>query len=116
MSFQHLCLVASYGICSQDIGVDGQTFLPNNLRFRPVAFLCCILYCVSRVHHLDRRRRKTSKKDVGIPQKNGGCIPTKILIEMRHIVCQPLADIWNSEIIEGKIFSKKLKLGDITPL
>ena len=50
------------------------------------------------------------------PQKNGGSIPTKILIEMRHIVCQPLADIWNSEIIEGKNFSKKLKLGDITPL
>ena len=50
------------------------------------------------------------------PRKNGGCIPTKILKEMRHIVSKPLAEIWNTELIKNKTFSNKLKLGDITPL
>ena len=50
------------------------------------------------------------------PKKNGGCIPTKLLIEMRHIVCQPLAEIWNKELLEEKTFSGKLKLGDISAL
>ena len=50
------------------------------------------------------------------PRKNGGCIPTKLLIEMQHVVRQPLADIWNSELLNEKVFSGKLKLGDITAL
>ena len=48
------------------------------------------------------------------PKKNGGCIPTKLLIEMRHMVSQPLADVWNNELLKDKIFSSKLKLGDIS--
>ena len=50
------------------------------------------------------------------PKKNGGCIPTKLLKEMRHIVSEPLAEVWNSELIRNKTFSGKLKLGDITPV
>ena len=50
------------------------------------------------------------------PKKNGGCIPTKLLKEMRHIVSEPLADVWNSQLIRDKTFSAKLKLGDITPV
>ena len=49
-------------------------------------------------------------------KKNGGCIPTKLLKEMRHIVKTPLAEVWNEEVIKGKIFPDKLKLGDITPV
>ena len=49
-------------------------------------------------------------------KKNGGCIPTKMLIECRDIVCKPLADIWNTELIKNQTFSAKLKLGDITPI
>ena len=49
-------------------------------------------------------------------KKNGGCIPTKMLIECRNIVCKPLADIWNTELIKNKSFSTNLKLGDITPI
>ena len=50
------------------------------------------------------------------PKKNGGCIPTKLLKEMRHIVSEPLADVWNTQLIRDKTFSGKLKLGDITPV
>ena len=50
------------------------------------------------------------------PKKNGGCIATKLLKEMNHILCQPLADVWNTELLKNKTFSGKLKLGDITPL
>ena len=50
------------------------------------------------------------------PKKNGGCIPTKLLIATRHIVSKPLAEIWNEELVKGKTFSGKLKLGDITPI
>ena len=35
-------------------------------------------------------------------KKNGGCIPTKILKEMHHIVKAPLAEIWNEEVIKNK--------------
>ena len=49
-------------------------------------------------------------------KKNGGCIPTKMLKEMHHIVKTPLADIWNEEVIKSKTFPAKLKLGDITPV
>ena len=48
--------------------------------------------------------------------KNGGCIPTKLLKENRHIVSEHLAEIWNTELVENQTFSKKLKLGDITPI
>ena len=50
------------------------------------------------------------------PKKNGGCIPTKLLKEMRHIVSEPLAEVWNSQLIRDKTFSGRLKLGDITPV
>ena len=49
-------------------------------------------------------------------KRNGGCIPTKLLKEMCHIVKKPLTEIWNEEIIKNKTFSSKLKLGDITPV
>ena len=49
-------------------------------------------------------------------KKNGGCIPTKILKEMHHIVKTPLAEIWNEEVIKNKTYPAKLKLGDITPV
>ena len=49
-------------------------------------------------------------------KKNGGCIPTKLLKEMHHIVRKPLAEVWNNEVIKDKTFSTKLKLGDITPV
>ena len=32
------------------------------------------------------------------------------------IICEPLKNIWNDEIIRNKIFSKNLKLADITPI
>ena len=50
------------------------------------------------------------------PKKNGGCIPTKLLIATRHIESEPLAKIWNEELVKNKTFSGKLKLGDITPI
>ena len=50
------------------------------------------------------------------PKKNGGCIPTKLLKEMCHIVKKPLTDVWNEEVIKSKTFSLKSKLGDITPV
>ena len=49
-------------------------------------------------------------------KKNGGCIPTKLLKEMHHIAKTPLSNIWNEEVIKGKTFPAKLKLGDITPV
>ena len=49
-------------------------------------------------------------------KKNGGCIPTKLLKDMCHIVKKPLTDVWNDEIIKNKTFSSKLKLRDITPV
>ena len=48
------------------------------------------------------------------PKKNGGDIPTKLLRDIRSIVCQPLAEIWRTQCVEKKIFPAKLKLGDIT--
>ena len=38
------------------------------------------------------------------PKKNGGCIPTKLLKELRHVVRKPLTEIWNNEVIRDKIF------------
>ena len=50
------------------------------------------------------------------PKKNGGEIPTRILRDMRKIVCGPLAEIWGEQCVVRKIFPSKLKLGDITPV
>ena len=37
------------------------------------------------------------EKELGAlnPKKNGGCIPTKQLKKVKHIVAKPLTDIWN---------------------
>ena len=40
-------------------------------------------------------------------KKNGGCIPTKLLKEMHHIVRKPLTEVWNEEVINSKTFSSK---------
>ena len=48
------------------------------------------------------------------PKKNGGDIPTKILMDMRAIVSKPLAEIWDKQCVVNHIFPGKLKLGDIT--
>ena len=50
------------------------------------------------------------------PKKNDGCIPTKLLKELRHVVSKPLAEVWNTQLIRNKTFSGRLKLGDITPV
>ena len=50
------------------------------------------------------------------PRKNGGSIPTKILKDVRGVVKEPLASLWNKQCIEKKIFPNKLQLGDITPV
>ena len=50
------------------------------------------------------------------PKKNGGGIPTRILIDMRSIVSEPLSEIWNEQCVSKKDFPGKLKLGDITPV
>ena len=49
-------------------------------------------------------------------RKNGGCIPTKQLKKMKHIVSEPLADIWNNECVKNKLYSDRLKLSAITPV
>ena len=49
------------------------------------------------------------------PKKNGGSIPTKQLKEVGDIVSEPIAMIWNTEIIQKNIFAGQLKLADITP-
>ena len=43
-------------------------------------------------------------------------IPAKQLKETMDIICEPRKNIWNDEIIRNKIFPKKLKLADITPI
>ena len=48
------------------------------------------------------------------PRKNGGSIPTRILIDMRSVVSKPLAAIWKEQCVEKRDFPSKLKLGDIT--
>lgn len=37
------------------------------------------------------------------PKKNGECVPSKLLKEMRHIVSEPLAEVWNSELIRSSL-------------
>ena len=49
-------------------------------------------------------------------KKNGGCISTKLLKEVRSVVSKPLAEVWNSQVISDKTFSRRLKLGDISPV
>ena len=43
-------------------------------------------------------------------------IPVKRLKETADIVAEPLVEIWANEIVRGRNFSGKLKLGDISPL
>ena len=50
------------------------------------------------------------------PKKNGGCIPTKYLKQVRYIICKPMASIWNKECVQTRIFPGRLKLSDITPV
>ena len=49
-------------------------------------------------------------------KKNGGCISTKLLKEVCFVISKPLAEVWNSQIIRDKTFSRRLKLGDISPV
>ena len=43
-------------------------------------------------------------------------IPAKQLKQTVDIICEPLKNIWNEEVIQNKIFPSKLKLADITPI
>ena len=43
-------------------------------------------------------------------------IPTKLLKQVTDIIIEPLAEIWNTEIIVKKNFSAELKLADLTPI
>ena len=43
-------------------------------------------------------------------------IPTKQLKLMCEVVCEPLMEIWNEEVIQNKKFPAKLKLADISPI
>ena len=43
-------------------------------------------------------------------------IPVKLLKEAVDIVAAPLTEIWVKEIVRGRTFAGKLKLGDVTPL
>ena len=43
-------------------------------------------------------------------------IPTKQLKQVCEVVCEPLMEIWNEEIIRDKTFPAKLKLADISPI
>ena len=52
------------------------------------------------------------------PKKSGTFqdIPVRILKQEEDIVVSPLTEIWNTEIVQNRKFSSKLKLADITPL
>ena len=57
------------------------------------------------------------EKELGAnSRKNGGCIPTKQLKKMKHIVSKPLTDIWNTECVKNGLYPGRLKLSDITPV
>ena len=43
-------------------------------------------------------------------------IPTKLLKQVIDIIVEPLAEIWNTEIIDHHKFPAELKLADITPI
>ena len=43
-------------------------------------------------------------------------IPAIILKQIDEIAAEPLANIWNNEIISKQKFPSKLKLADVTPL
>ena len=49
-------------------------------------------------------------------RKHGGCIPTKQLKKMKHVVSKPLTDIWNNECVKNRLYPGRLKLSDITPV
>ena len=52
------------------------------------------------------------------PRKSGTFmnIPATLLKEVKDIAAEPLAKIWNTEIILNEKFPTRLKLADITPL
>ena len=50
------------------------------------------------------------------PKKNGGCIPTKYLKQVRHVISEPMASIWNIECVQNRTFPARLKLSNITPI
>ena len=52
------------------------------------------------------------------PRKSGTFIniPTSLLKKVKDVDAEPLAKIWNTEIISNKKFPTRLKLADITPL
>ena len=52
------------------------------------------------------------------PRKSGTFmnIPASLLKEVKDIAAEPLAKIWNTEIISNEKFPSQLKLADITPL
>ena len=43
-------------------------------------------------------------------------IPTSILKKVKRVIVQPLREIWNNEIVNGKTFPDQLKLADIIPI
>ena len=43
-------------------------------------------------------------------------IPTKQLKQVCEVICEPLTEIWNKEVIQNKKFPAKLKLADISPI
>ena len=43
-------------------------------------------------------------------------IPTKQLKQGCKVVCEPLMEVWNEEVIQNKKFPAKLKLADISPI
>ena len=43
-------------------------------------------------------------------------IPTKQLKQTIDIICEPLRNIWNEEVVQNKKFPTKLKFADITPI
>ena len=43
-------------------------------------------------------------------------IPSKLVIDACDVLCEPLSNIWNEEIIKGKKFPSKLKFADILPI
>ena len=84
---------------------------------------------ISIKHHVNIQRRfeflpvsaEDMEKELSAlnSRKNGGCIPTKQLKKMKHIVSEPLADIWNNECVrcvKNKLYSDRLKLSAITPV
>ena len=72
---------------------------------------------VQEFHFLPVSADDMEKKIAGLnPRKNGGCIPTRIIKDMRSVISKPLTDIWNKQCVTNKIYPSELQLGDITPI